>query len=584
MGFEVEIMHIPFKMHYMIIAFSVLIVLLALCPAPSHAETFDVLLRGGSIMDGSGMPAVRADLAIRDGRIAVIGLIEGGTATTVIDATGLIITPGFIDLHSHADGSKASGGLRSRDPERRAALNLVSQGITTVTVNPDGRSPYSVADQRNELEATDFGPNVILMAGHNTIRSQVMRASHERIATGEEISAMRRLVAEAMDAGAFGMTAGLEYVPGRWSNTEEVIELAKEIAPYGGSYIVHERASGVDPMWFVPSQDHSKPPSMIDNIRELIEVSDRTGITVVATHIKARGTDFWGSGEEMVTLINKARERGVPIYADQYPYTTSGSDGRCVLIPSWIRHGETDSSGRRLNHAEALTNALADPQLVDLIRGDIAHEMRRRGGPENIVVMEYSNEDYVGKDLFTLACDRELSPVDFAIALQLEGDTDRPGGAQLRSYSMSEEDVERFAAEPWTATASDADITLQTDGRVHARFYGTFPRKIRRYALDRGILTVEQAVRSMTSLPADILGLRARGLIRVGHHADIAVLNLETIRDTATFFEPHQYAEGIEHVFIGGTPVVADGKPTSRRPGQVIVRPERIERPAMLAD
>jgi N-acyl-D-amino-acid deacylase len=577
-------MHTHLGFHQIKATIRIAIVVLALLPAESQAQSFDVLLRGGSILDGSGMSAVRADLAIRDGRIAVIGLIEGGTATTVIDATNLIITPGFIDLHSHADGSKASGGLRSRNPERRAALNLVSQGITTVTVNPDGRSPYSIAEQRRELEATDFGPNVVLMAGHNTIRSQVMRASHERIANDEEIAAMRKLVAEAMKAGAFGMTAGLEYIPGRWSNTEEVVELAKEIAPYGGSYIVHERASGVDPMWFVPSQDNSNPPNMIDNIRELIEVSDRTGITVVATHIKARGTDFWGSGEEMVSLINKARERGVPIFADQYPYTTSGSDGRCVLIPSWIRHDETDGNGKRLDHAEALTSALADPQLVDLVRGDIAHEMRRRGGPENIVVMEYINEDYVGKDLFTLACDRELSPVDFAIALQLEGDPDRPGGAQLRSYSMSEEDVERFAAEPWTATASDADITLQTDGRVHARFYGTFPRKIRRYALDRGTLTVEQAVRSMTSLPADILGLPSRGLIRVGHHADIAVLNLETIRDTATFFEPHQYAEGIEHVFIGGTAVVADGKPTGRRPGQVIVRPDKIDRQVMIAD
>lgn len=550
----------------------------------SLSETFDVLLRGGSIMDGSGAPAVRADVALRDGRIVVIGLIEGGSAATVIDATGLVITPGFIDLHSHADGSKASGGLRSRDPKRRAALNLVSQGITTVTVNPDGRSPYSIAEQRRELESTDFGPNVVLMAGHNTIRSQVMRSSHERTATDEEIAAMRKLLAEAMDAGAFGMTAGLEYVPGRWSDTREVVELAEEIAPYGGSYIVHERASGIDPMWFVPSQHKSNPPSMIDNIRELIEVSDRTGITIVATHIKARGVDFWGSSQEMVTLINKARDRGVPIFADQYPYTTSGSDGRCVLIPSWIRHGETDDHGKRLNYADALSHALDDPQLVDLVRNDIAHEMRRRGGPENIVIMEYSDDDYVGKDLFTVACERELSPVDFAIALQIEGDPERPGGAQLRSYSMSEEDVELFAAEPWTATASDADITLENDGRVHARFYGTFPRKIRRYALDRGVLSVEQAVRSMTSLPADILGLPGRGLIRVGNHADIAVLNLETIRDTATFVEPHQYAEGIEHVFIGGAPVVANGKPTGDRPGQVIVRPDRIERPAMLAD
>jgi N-acyl-D-aspartate/D-glutamate deacylase len=210
--------------------------------------------------------------------------------------------------------------------------------------------------------------------------------------------------------------------------------------------------------------------------------------------------------------------------------------------------------------------------------------MRRRGGPENIVVMEYANESYVGKNLYELAQERELTPVDLAIALQIEGDPDQPGGGQMRSYSMSEEDVEVFAAKPWTATASDADITLPGDGRVHARFYGTFPRKIRHYAIERNVLTVEQAIRSMTSLPADILGLPDRGLIRVGHHADLTVLNLETIRDTATFVEPHQYAEGVEYVFVGGTAVVFEGEPTRERPGTVIARPGRIERPGMIAD
>lgn len=552
--------------------------------SPARAESFDVLIRGGRVMDGSGGPAVRADLAIRDGRIAVVGLIEGGDADTVIDATGLVITPGFIDLHSHADGSRASGGLRSRDPDRRAALNLVTQGITTVTVNPDGRSPYSIAEQRAELEATNFGPNVVLMAGHNTIRGQVMRADRERTATDEEIASMCKLLREAMEAGAFGLTAGLEYEPGRWSDTRELIALAEVLAEYGGSFIVHERASGVDPMWYVPSQDEPDPPSMIDNIRELIQVAETTGATVVATHIKARGTEFWGSSGQMVKLINGARDRGVPIFADQYPYCTSGSDGRCVLIPEWIRRTGMSDNPKQLSHAEALTCALEDPQLAALVRGDIAHEMKRRGGPENIIVMDYEDESYVAKDLLTLARDRKLTPVDLAIALQMEGDVDRRGGVELRSYSMTEEDVERFAGQPWTATASDADITLPKDGRVHARFYGTFPRKIRRYAMEKHVLSVEQAVRSMTSLPAEILGLRDRGLIRVGQHADVAVLNLDTLRDTATFFDPHQYAEGVEYVYVGGEAVVSEGKPTGARPGQIVTRPEHIERSFMIAD
>ena len=261
------------------------------------------------------------------------------------------------------------------------------------------------------------------------------------------------------------------------------------------------------------------------------------------------------------------------MWADQYTYATSGTDGNTVLLPDWALAGGRGGDAPSRDHAAALRAVLADSVRAARLRRDVAHEIARRGGPTNVVVMDYPDSARVGKSVGELAAARGIAPVEMAIALQLEGRRDRPGGGRFRGFSMHEADMDRFAARNWVATASDAGIALPEDGpSTHARFYGTFPRKIRRYAMERGALTVEDAVRSMTSLPAQIMGLADRGLLREGTVADVVVLDLERVRDRATFFEPHQYAEGIELVLVGGVPVVDGGKPTWKLAGKVLAR------------
>ena len=548
-------------------------------PPPAQGARFDVLITGGRILDGTGNPWFFGDVGIRDGRIAVVGDLRGARAARVIDARRKIVAPGFIDIHSHADdGASPRGGFRDPDARRRAAPNLVTQGVTTVVVNHDGRSPLPIRDQRAALEKNGIGPNAMLMVGHGTVRREVMGNDFRRAATADEVRRMRAMVRQAMQEGAVGLSAGLEYVPGRWSTTDEVVALAEEVAPFRGVYISHERSEGRDPMWYWPSQDPPGPPTLLDAVSETIEIGERTGITVVASHIKAKGASYWGSSHAAIQLIERARARGVDVWADQYTYNTSGTDGNTVLIPDWVfaspRDGAPASGAARPDHRAALRAVLADSAKAAALRRDIAHEITRRGGPGNVVVFEYPDSTVVGKSIGDIASARRLSPVETAIALQLEGRADRAGGGRMRGFSMNETDMEAFAALPWVATASDAGIALPEDGpATHARFYGTFPRKIRRYALERGILSVEDAVRSMTSLPAQIMRLRDRGLLREGFAADVVVFDLERIRDVATFFQPHQYAEGIDYVLVNGVPVVDGGRATGRLPGRVLTAP-----------
>ncbi|RMH13037.1 MAG: hypothetical protein D6701_12730, partial [Gemmatimonadetes bacterium] len=340
--------------------------------------------------------------------------------------------------------------------------------------------------------------------------------------------------------------------------------------PWDAVYISHQRSEGPDPMWFWPSQDPPGPPTLMDAILETIEIGRRAGIKVVASHIKAKGAHFWGASAVAIQLIERARAEGVRVWADQYPYATSGSDGNTVLIPGWAR-----SRDRGATPAEALRATLADPADAAAVRRDIAHEIRRRGGADRVLVMEYPNEAYVGRTLADVAADLGVDPVEAAIRLQLDGNPERPGGGRMRGFSMSEADVDAFARQPWVATITDGGIALPQDGPVHARFYGTFPRKIRHFALDRHVITLEHAIRSMTSLPAHLMGLTDRGRIDEGYVADIVVFDPETIRDKATFFEPHQHAEGIDLVLVGGEPVVDGGELTYALPGRVLTPARR---------
>ncbi len=528
-------------------------------------DAYDYLFVNGRVLDGTGNPWFYADVAIKDGRIAAVGrLKDRADAAIVIDIQGQILCPGFIDIHCHAYDRVADETVWTGKQEQRYfAPNFVSQGVTALVSNQCGNSPLDIKRQRETLDSKGTGPNVMLLIGHNDVRRHVLRDDFRRPATADEILEMRAIIRQAMQDGAGGLSSGLEYEPAIWSTNEEVAALVEEIVPFRGVFIAHERAAGLTPMWYVPSQDAPGPPNMLGNIRDLIEVSERTGATVVATHIKARGADFWGGSRAIIHLIERARARGVNIWADGYPYTSSGSDGSAVLIPRW-------ALGR--NYQATLFQVLNDPSRKSDLYRDIQHNLNWRGGAENIMVMDHPDKTCIGKTLAQLAEEQGRSDVEMVVALQLEGDPNRAGGGRLRCFSMSEIDVEAFAAQTWCATSSDARIALPEDGPVHARFYGTFPRKIRRYALERRIISLENAIRSSTSLPAQILGLRNRGQIREGLAADIVVFDLEAIQDTATFFEPHQYAAGISYVMVNGTFVVADGELTWKRPGRVITR------------
>lgn len=546
---------------------------LAVFTQPVRAQPYDVLITGGRVLDGTGNPAFHADVAIRGGKIAAVGHLRGSSAARSIDAKGKYVCPGFIDMHSHADG-----GLASKDSRRRAAPNLVSQGITTVCVNPDGASPWPLSAQRATYERLGIGPNAVLMIGHGTVRRLAMKDDYKRPATAAEIARMRDLVRQGMQDGAFGMSAGLEYVPGIWSDTAELIELVREIVPFGGVYSVHQRSESTDPRWFVPSADKAGPPTMLDAVEETIRIGEATGATVVWSHAKAMGANYWGSSKAAIRLIARARSRGVDVWTDQYPYNSTGGDGATVLVPAWAIGDDAFSSARgaqkvKVDYAAALHRAMDDSAKAEKVRRDVAHEIARRGGPENIVVFDHPDRSFVGKSLDALATARGVTPVQMALEIQYEGYRDRPGGARLRGFSVWEDDVDAIMSQPWNATSTDAGIALPEDGPdTHARYYGSYPRKLRRYALDRNVISIENAVRSSTSLPAEILGMRDRGLLREGLAADVVVVDPRAVSDRATFENPHQYAQGIDFVLVNGKFVVEDGRRNDSLPGRVLSR------------
>ena len=550
----------------------------ALLAVPSLAGAqdpdYDLILSGGHVLDGTGNPWFQADVAVEDGRIAAVGSLEDASAERVVDVSGQIVAPGFIDIHSHAGGS-----LTEDDPELRAAPNLVHQGITTVVINQDGRSPWPIREQRESLEETDFGPNVLQMVGHGPIRQEAMDET-DREATEEEVEEMRRLTQQAMEEGAVGVSAALEYNPGRYADTDELVAMVEEITPRDGVYISHQRSEGSDPMWWWPSQDEPGPPNLLDSVLETIEIGERSGAVVVASHIKAKGAHYWGSGEAAIRLIDEARDRGVRIYADQYSYNTTGSDGNTNPVPGWAyARGEElleeDMAGdggelQDVTDADRLERILEEPEYAEKVRKDVAHEIQRRGGVDGLVLVRFPDDDLEGLTLAEVAERWDVDAVEAAIELQFAGDPDTRSGGQLRGFSLWEGDIVNYMEEEWVAAASDAGIALPGEGLPHARFYGNFPRKIAHYARDEEVLSVADAVRSATTLPARIMGLTDRGMVTEGHHADLVVLDLEELEDRTTFFDPHQYPEGVEYVFVGGSAVVDGGELTWERPGSLI--------------
>lgn len=501
-----------------------------------------VVLRGGQVLDGSGNPWFRADVLISGGRIQRVGVIPEDSlpaGTEALDLSGLTVLPGFIDPHSHAGPGLADPALRAGEP-------LIRQGITTVMVNPDGGGPADLAAQRAELEAGGVGVQVALMIGHGAVRREVL-GMEARPPNPEEFERMAGLVRAGMEAGAFGMTGGLYYAPGSYAENEEVVRLAAEIAPFG-AFVSHIR----------DESDYNI--GLVAAVEEVIEVAEIRGIRGVVTHFKALGPPVWGLSREAVAAIEAARARSVEVFADQYPYEASGTSVTGALVPRWALAGETMAG-----MPSPLEERLRNPEARARLRADMLVALERRGGASTLLLSRHRADTALeGRRLDDLAQEWGVEPVDAALRL-LEA-----GGAGLVSFNMSEEDIAHIMEQEWTMGSSDGGLVPAGEGRPHPRFYGAFPRRIARYVRERGILTVAEAVRGMTSLPATVFRLGDRGRIAPGMVADVLAVDLESFRDAATYENPHALAEGIVHALVNGVFVLRDGELTGALPGEVL--------------
>ena len=513
--------------------------LAASAPGWALAADYDVLIRGGRVFDGSLKPAVMADVAIKGDRIVKVGDIPASaTADQVVDAKGRYVTPGFIDPHSHA-----APGIETA--ELAAATPILSQGITTVMLNPDGGGPGDIRPQVAAIEKNVPGVNVAPMIGHNGVRKDVMDLANRR-ATPAELARMQALVKGAMDFGAFGFSSGPFYVPGKYSDTAELVTLAKVAAPYPHAFhISHIR------------DESSYDVGVLGAIRELITVSREAKIPGVVTHMKMLGPSVWGKSVEAIKIIEDARAEGLSIWADQYAYAASGSGLQPSLLPGWAQEGGKDAIAKRLQN----------PEQRALIRKEMVSNMARRGGPNSMMIRGYDADPSLeGKRLDEIARARLQDPVDTAIDMLIKG------GAGIVSFNMNEKDVENLMKQPWTMTSSDGALVKFGEGAEHPRAYGAFPRKLRRYVVEKKVISWEQAIHSSTGLTAEVFALKDRGVIRPGAYADVLVFNPETVRDVATYEKPHAYSEGMEFVFVNGKPAVANGKVTAQRHGKVLLR------------
>ena len=498
---------------------------------------FDVILRGGTVLDGSGAPGVVTDLALSGDRIAALGDLSAATAGEVLDATGLHIAPGFIDAHSHA-GSGLDAGDRSH------AQPLLAQGITTVVVNPDGGGPADLAEQRALLLEHGLGVNVAQLVPHGSVRAAVL-GMENRLPDAHELERMKAMVRVGMEEGAFGLSSGPFYAPGSYSDTEELVALAAVAADHGGVYTSHIR------------DESNYTIGLIAAVEEVIEVASSAGLPGVVTHIKALGPPVWGKSSEVIAAIEAARAEGVEVYADQYPYEASSTGLSAALLPRWAQAGGADS----------LLARLGDPRMRARILEEMEANLARRGGANRLQFRRFRPDTSIeGRTLEDVANARSLHPLD--AALELIGQ----GGASVVSFNMNADDITAFMTQAWTMTASDGALPEWQVGVPHPRAYGTFPRKLRKYVREDRVQSLEAAIRSMTSLPADVFGFGERGRLREGAVADVVVFDLERVRDLATYTDPHQLSEGMVHVFVNGTAAIRGGAFIDARAGRVLRR------------
>jgi N-acyl-D-aspartate/D-glutamate deacylase len=534
----------------------VALLLLSLAQAgPPAQPTYDLIIRGGRIIDGSGNPWYRADVGVRAGRIEAVGNLSSARASRVVEARGRVVAPGFIDLHSHADRGLARADLRFSQA-------FLYQGVTTSVVGVDGGGSDDLVSASAPLVAQGIGTNLAYYVGHNAARRAVM-GIEARPPTAAELEKMKAFIRRGMEKGAFGISTGLEYIPGRYSKTDEVIELSKVAASFGGIYDTHYRDEFFD---------------MLDSIREGIEISEKAGLPVHFGHIKVIGEHNWGKMAEAVRLIDQARRRGLDITADQYPWE-NGAVGHLhdhLQIPPEL--GELFSLWRGRNretYLPALRQALADPLSRAAIRRategglegpEYNNWIRHWGYDWFRVVRSKKHHEYLHQTIAQIAYWKATTGFDLVADLIVEEGDDL--GVSIGPFSK--EDVEKVMVQPWLAHSTDGTLGPLGEGFPHPRSYGSYARLIEHYVGERGLLTLEEAVRKSSSLPAQILGLRDRGLVRQGAFADLIVFDPEKVHNRSTYSDPHRYAEGFDLVIVNGAIVLEDGKLTGATPGRIL--------------
>ncbi|MCU0706490.1 MAG: D-aminoacylase [Fimbriiglobus sp.] len=482
----------------------------------------NVVIRHATIHDGRGEKPMVGDVHIVGDRIKAVGQVGKVEGAREIDATGLVVCPGFIDLHTHCDSGV-------QNTTTKANKNYITQGCTTVVTGNCGSGPVDVAAYFKKLDEQGIGTNVIHLATHNNIREQAM-GNENRKPTSAEQAKMEALVDQAMKDGAWGLSTGLIYNPGTYSETEEIIGLAKAAGKHQGIYASHIRDEGT---------------GLLVAIEEAIRIGREGGCPVHISHIKASGKAAHGTSVKAVGVIEAARKKGQVVTADQYPYIASSTSLKATVVPSRYREGGAKEYAARFD----------DPVTGPKLKADIEKSLNGRAGGKTIQIARYApNKAWNGKTISAIAEAEKKEPID--IVLEIE----KNGGAQIVNFGMSEEDVRVYMKQPWVATASDGGVQTPGDTVPHPRSYGTFPRKIGLYAIEDKVVSLEQAIRSSTGLPADILKLPERGYLKAGYFADVVVFDPKAFRDTATYDKPHQYAAGVKWVFVNGVPAVADGK------------------------
>jgi N-acyl-D-amino-acid deacylase len=501
-------------------------------PAQADAVDADVVLRNATLLDGSGAAGRTADLAIKGDRIVAVGAFKWQGTPRLLDCTGLVIAPGFIDLHTHSDTALTL-------PATAPNLNYLTQGVTTAVTGNCGSGPIDVAGYFDKMEKVGIGSNVIHQVPHNAVRAKVM-GNANRDASAKELEQMEALVDKGMRDGAWGLSTGLIYTPGTYCKTEELIALAAIAHKHGGFYASHIRNEGV---------------GVFKAIEEILAICRRVGLRVHISHIKVSGRSVWGKAPDVIALVRRARKEGLEVTADQYPYSASSTSLAAMVIPAKWREGTSKDFLKRVD----------DPLLGPKLRAAIAEEMEGRAGAKTLRIASFApKREWQGKDLDAIAKLEKMDLVDLVLEIE------KKGGAAVVSFGMHEEDVRLFMKETYVATASDGSSQAPGDTVPHPRNYGTFPRKIGKYALEDKVISLEQAVRSASGLPADILRLPKRGYLKEGYFADIVVFDPKTFRDVATYDEPHQYSPGVRYLFVNGVLTIGDGRYTGARAGRVL--------------